>query len=273
MITTNLQSRLSLMQNCVASLEKHNDMFEHKILSVDMFEGGLPIDWYSTFQKQGWKILSKKVVPRGSMVVNQYRAVSAASSSVIFYTEDDIVINRLPKLTTIHTLFNERMVNGKRAGFICFNNHVWKRFTENPKHIIDFIHDLGNYIIVDGDVFLVKRDVIRDKYYLNFPAAMTTKDMFIELQEYAFAHKVGWGTEQAMTSAWFETGKDKEYEVLISLKPEIIDDIKSGKSITVLDFYKYATINFWNNDVTLRHPETPGRKVNDTITETMAQSP
>ncbi|KKU88103.1 MAG: hypothetical protein UY16_C0013G0013 [Candidatus Gottesmanbacteria bacterium GW2011_GWA2_47_9] len=271
MITTNLQSRLQLMQNCVASVEKQCGVFSKKILSVDEFPGGVSTDWYDTLRKKGWTVLSKKVIPRGSMVLNQYRVVSAADSDIVLYTEDDIVINRLPKTTTIHKLFTQPMVHGKRAGFICFNTHVWKRFTQNPKHIMDFIHDLGNYIIVDGDVFLVKRDVMKDKYFLNFPAALTTKNMFLALQEYAFAHNVGWGTEQAMTSAWFELGKDKENEVLISLKPEIIDHIKSGKRITVLDFYNYANINFWNNDVTLRHPETPGRREGCGIVENMFQ--
>lgn len=269
MITTNLQSRLTLMQNSVSSLKKHDDKFSQKIMSIDVFPGGIDTGWYDQFQKEGWKVLSKNVTPKGSMVLNQRNAISIASADIVLYTEDDILINRLPKLTTIHKLFNENIVNGKRAGFICFNNHVWSRFNENPKHIIDFIHDLNNYIIVDGDVFLVKNEKIQDKYYLNFPAAITTKKLFFELEDYAFINKVGYGLEQALTSAWFETGKDKEYVVLISLKNEIIDDIKSGKHITVLDFYNYANINFWNNDITLRHPETPGRREGCGITDNM----
>ena len=264
MITTNLKSRLPLMQNCVDSLEKHQDKFNQKIMSVDIFpDGGVFMDWYTKFQKTGWKVLSKKVAPKGSIILNQRNAVSNASADIVLYTEDDIVINSIPKLTTIHKLFNEELVNGRRAGFICFNNHVWRKFNENPKHIIDFIHDLSNYIVVDGDVFLIKNVKIRDKYYLNFPAAITTKNLFLELQDYAFVKKIGYSGEQAITESWFETGKDKEYQVLISLKHEIIDDLKSGKKISVLDFYNYANINFWNNDPSLRHPVTPGRRAGD----------
>ena len=270
MITTNLQSRLSLMTNSVDSLKKHEDKFRQKIMSVDIFpDGGVSMDWYIKFQKAGWKVLSKKVAPHGSMVLNQRNAISNASADIVLYTEDDMLLNKLPKLTTIHKLFNEKIINGKRVGFICFNNHVWSKFNENPKHVIDFIHDLNNYITIDGDVFLVKNEIIKDKYYLNFPVSLTTKKLFFELEDYAFTNKVGWGIEQALTSAWFETGKDKEYVVLISLKPEIIEDIKSGKQITVLDFYSYANINFWNNDVTLRHPVTPGRQEGCGITDSM----
>lgn len=268
MITTNLQSRLSLMQNTVNSLKKNEDRFGQKIMSIDVFsEGEMSLDWFKQFQVAGWKVLHKNVAARSSMVLNQRNAIRRATAEIVLYTEDDILINRLPKLTTIQKLFNENIVNGKRAGFICFNNHVWKRFNENPKHIIDFIHDLNNYITLDGDVFLIKNEIIKDKYYLNFPAAITSKKLFFELENWAFINKVGYGIEQALTGAWFETGKDKDLAVLISLKPEIIDTIKSGKRITVLDFYNYANINFWNNDESLRHEVTPGRREGCGITE------
>lgn len=265
MISTNVPTRLNLTKACIASVEKQNDKFNQKIISVDMFPDGVSINWFNQFQKIGWRVLSKKVAPKGSIILNQRNVVSNANADIVLYTEDDILINKLPKLTTIHKLFNEKIVNGKRIGFISFNNHVWSKFTQKPKHIIDFIHNLENYITIDGDVFLIKNEIIRDKYYLNFPCSLTTKKLFLELQDYASINKTGYSGEYAMTEAWFEIGKNKEYEILISLKPEIIDDIKSGKQITVLDFYNYANINFWNNDVTLRHPETPGRKAGDSI--------
>ncbi len=269
MITTNLKDRLYLVSNAINSINKLSDTFNQKILSVDIFDEGESIDWYNQFQKDGWKIVTKNVSVngsiRGSMILNQRNAVSNAGAEIVLYTEDDILINNLPKVTTINKLFNEKLVNGKRTGFICFNNHVWSKFNENPKHIIDFIHDLNNYITVDGDVFLIKNEVIKDKYYLNFPVSLTTKKLFLELQDYTFKNKVGFSHERALTEAWFETEKDKEYVVLISLKNEIIDDIKSGKRITVLDFYNYANINFWNNDLTLRPPQMANRKILQTI--------
>ena len=271
MITTNLQSRLQLMQNCVASVEKQCGVFSQKILSVDMFPGGVPIERYERFRQRGWTVLSKNVIPKGSMVLNQYRAVSNATSEMVLYTEDDSVIRTLPKVTTIQKLFREPIVDGKRAGFICFNNYVWKRVTENPKHIMEYIRDPRNYIVVDGDVFLVKNRVIQDEYYLNFPTSITTRALFLELQEYTFAHKVGLDTEKAMTSAWFELGKNKDHAVLISVSPKILDDIQSGGMTTLSDFCTYANISFWSNDVTLRHPETPGRRGGGSIVGNMME--
>ena len=259
LITTNLQDRLLLVENTVNSLKKHEDIFNQKIMSVDVFPDGVSLDWFARFRSAGWRILSKDVNPRRSMILNQRNVISNANTDVILYTEDDILIDKLPKLTTIQKLFSENIINGKRAGFICFNNHVWVKFNESPKHIIDFIHNLNNYITIDGDVFLIKDEVIKDKYYLNFPVALTTRKLFLELQDYALENKVKHGVEAGMTGAWFDTGKEKEYAVLISLKPEIIDDIKSGKQITVPDFYNYANINFWSNDKSLRHESIAGR--------------
>lgn len=259
LITTNLQNRLSLVENTIGSLAKFKDVFNQKIMSVDVFDNGVSLAWFTKYQNTGWRVLSKKIDPEKSMILNQRNAVSNANTDVVLYTEDDILINRLPKLTTIQKLFNEKIVNNKQVGFICFNNHVWSKFKENPKHIIDFIHDLNNYITVDGDVFLVKNEIIKSKYYLNFPVALTTKKLFLTLQDYALVNKAKHGVEAGMTGAWFDTGKDKEYAVLISLKSEIIDDIKLGKRMTVLDFYNYANINFWSNDPTLRHESIAGR--------------
>jgi hypothetical protein len=36
MITTNLSSRLNLMEKCVDALKKHDDKFAQKIMSVDI---------------------------------------------------------------------------------------------------------------------------------------------------------------------------------------------------------------------------------------------
>jgi hypothetical protein len=68
--------------------------------------------------------------------------------------------------------------------------------------------------------------------------------------------------EAGLTKAWFDLSYDKKYEVLIYVNNQILDDIVSGKKITVLDFYNYANMNFWNNDKNLRHPSVEGRDNN-----------
>ena len=82
------------------------------------------------------------------------------------------------------------------------------------------------------------------------------------LHEYAMNHCGGLGVEAGLTKAWFDLKYDEKYEVLIYVKSEILDDIRVGKKITVLNFYDYANMNFWNNDVSLRHPSVVGRNNN-----------
>ena len=229
-------------------------------MSVDVFDNEESLDWFNKYKKAGWKVLSKKIDPEKSMILNQRNAISNANTDVVLYTEDDILVNKLPKLTTIQKLFKQNTLNGKRTGFVCFNNHIWSKFKENPKHIIDYIHNLDNYITIDGDVFLIKNKTVKDNFYLNFPVALTTKKLFLELQNYALENYTRLGVEQGMTKAWFDMGKDKEIAVAISLKNEILTDIKSGKHITVQDFFNYANINFWGNDASLRHQPIAGRK-------------
>lgn len=98
-----------------------------------------------------------------------------------------------------------------------------------------------------------------DNYYINFPVSITKKDLFLNMQNYCMEYGNGMGVETAMSKAWFDLGMCDKYEVLIYLKNEILDDIRMGKKITVLDFYNYANINFWNNDINLRHKSINNR--------------
>lgn len=261
MITTNLSNRCSLLENTIKSINNCDNIFSEKILSVDVFQNTECVSntWFDKF-KNDWSVYFKNKSMRNSMILNQQNSIKNANNDIIMYSEDDIIVNKIPKLDTIDKLFNSNFVNDKQVGFICYNNHVWVNFNENPKHIIDFINNVDNYIIINDDVFLVKNKMIRDNYYLNFPVSITRKKLFLDIQNHCFSGSYrGKGVETAMSNAWFEMAMDKKYEVLIYLKNEIIDDIKSGKKISVLDFYNYANMNFWNNDINLRHKSIDNR--------------
>lgn len=99
------------------------------------------------------------------MILNQKNSILNASSDIIFYCEDDIIVNKIPKIETINKLFNETLINNKPVGYISYNNHVYFNFNENPEHIIKFINDINNYVEIDGDVFLIKNIIIRGINY------------------------------------------------------------------------------------------------------------
>ena len=252
-ITTNLPKRYELLNNMIGSLNRCGTIFDEKIMSVNVFGGGnADLTWFERFNND-WNVFYKNVDARRSMILNQQNALKNANNDIIFYAEDDIIINNIPQLDTIDKLFNGKFVNNKPVGFISYNNHVWINFNENPKHVIDFITNPDNYISINGDLFLIKNMAIRDRYYLNFPVSIFNKNILLSLHEYAMNHCIGIGIEAGLTKAWFDLGYHDNYEVLIYVKSEILDDINAGKEITVLDFYNYANMNFWNNDENLRH--------------------
>jgi len=257
MILTNIPQRAQLVENTIDSLDDCEKIFDERIMSVDVFNGGLEAEWFNRY-KNNWSVYFKGKSPSKSMILNHQNVVQKSSNNVIFYTEDDIVINKTPKLDTIEQLFNGAVINGKPVGFISYNNHVWIQFKENPQHIIDFISNPDNYITINGDTFLIKTEMIKDRYYLNFPVSIFTRDVMLKLHEHAMINCTNTTIEEGLTKAWFDLGYDKKYEVLIYVKNEILDDIRAGKKLTVIDFYNYAQMNFWNNDTKLRHPSIPG---------------
>ena len=263
MIATNLMNRCSLIENTIESLNKCNDIFSEKIMSVDVFGGGDGVDlnWFEKYNDD-WKIHYKNKDYLRSMILNQQNVLNKANNEIIFYLEDDIVINDVPQLNTIDKLFNGDLVNGKPVGFISYNNHIWVDFNQNPKHVIDFIINPDNYTSINGDLFLIKNMGIKDRYYLNFPVSIFNKSVLLALHEYAINSCRGMSVEAGLTKAWFDLKYNDKYEVLIYVKSEILADIRAGKKITVLDFYNYANMNFWNNDENLRHPSVAGRSNN-----------
>jgi len=263
-ITTNVKNRLILLDDTINSINNLINIFHEKILSIDVFNNIEEIADLNVFNKyyNDWNIYTKNKEPYGSMILNQQNVLNKSNNEIIFYSEDDIIINKIPQLDTIDKLFNYKLINGKFVGFISFNNHVWINFNENPKHIIDYINNPSNYILVNNDLFLIKNNVIKDKYYLNFPVSIFNKNIILFLHKYAMNNCKGLTIEAGLTKAWFDLGYNNDYEVLIYVKNKILDDINAGKKITVLDFYNYANIDFWNNNINLRHPSVVGRSNN-----------
>ncbi|MDA3778866.1 MAG: hypothetical protein PF487_01310, partial [Bacteroidales bacterium] len=119
------------MNDTIKSLKNGDNIFDEKIMSIDTFDG-VDLKWFNQY-KTDWKINYKKKDSYKSMILNQQNVLNQAQNDVVFYSEDDIVINQYPHLDTIDKLFNSKLVNNKPIGFISYNNHVWIDFNQNPK--------------------------------------------------------------------------------------------------------------------------------------------
>ena len=264
LITTNIESRLHLLNQLIDSIDKCNnssDIFNEKIISVDMFNNGINNSYFEKFNKKNWIVYYKNVDARRSMILNQKKIIEKAKNDIIFYTEDDIIINKMPTFKTINLLFNTKAINNKKVGFICYNTHVFIEYQKyEDQKVVEYINDLNNYVIFNDDVFLIKSEVIKDRYYLNFPVAITTKQIFLKIQKNAFNKFTGSGVESAMTYSWFDMKYNELYNVLIYVKRNILEKVRRNEKITIHDFINGANMNFWNNDKNLKHKSINGRK-------------
>ena len=261
MITTNTKNRLYLVDQTCSSMNKcAANWFDEKVMSVDLFKNGVSLDHFSKFKNDGWQLVSKQAVAPKSMILNQRNAVEKANNDLILYSEDDIIINKLPSKETLDVLFNTKSIRDKKVGYICYNTHIYSSYmTEENLERTEFINDSNNYVMFGDDVFLIKTETLKDNYYINFPVAFTNKDLFLDLQSYALVNFKG-GVESGMTYAWFQKEYNKTYEVLIYVQKDIFNRISTGHKITINDFIYGANINFWNNDKSLQHPAIEGRR-------------
>jgi hypothetical protein len=256
LITTNVAKRLHLLRNTVTSIERcKTDLFDRKVMSVDIFEDEASLSHFDQYRIAGWEIVSGPSAGRNGIVNNQRRGLAHVQTDHVLYTEDDILINRIPSKAAWGAL-STRDVRGKGVGFICFNTHVFSNPERTPQERLDFINNENNYVQAEGELFLAKGPVLRDEYYLNFPVAITSKEIFTRLHEYAASRCNNQGVEVGLTNAWFGTGLDQKWESLIYLKP----DAWQRKPFTAQTFYYEANMNFWNNDTGLRHDSINGRE-------------
>lgn len=253
-LATNVRSRLHLLENAIQSIEAvRGDAIGEKVLSVDLFPGEEPVKYFDKF---GWKVVSGPCAGRNGMQINQQRGLSALSSEYVFYSEDDIVVDRIPSWASIAALIENRQQAGRKLGFVCYNTHIASLPDKAPQDRVRFVNSTGNYLRVNGECYLLKSTVLKDEYYLNFPVAIVHRDSFLDMHRYAATHCTGLGIEPAMTTAWFGLGMDAQKDVLVYVKP----DCQQRLPLTLMQFYNEANMQFWNNNQSFRHPSINNRK-------------
>src|SRR5690606_8647699 len=101
------------------------NIFYEKMMSVDVFGGGdgADLNWCDKY-KSDWKVFFRNKDVRRSMINNQRNSIIKADSDTIFFTQDDVFLNKVPKIDTLDKLFNGNIINNKPVGFVCYNNHV-----------------------------------------------------------------------------------------------------------------------------------------------------
>ena len=274
-VTTNIANRLPLLENAIQSIEKSadKDLFSKKILSVDIFQGGKSFDYFEKFSNLGWNVVSQT---SNSLFSNQRNAIKHTSSDYIFYSEDDIVINKIPSKKTIDSIINKN-TSCKQMGFICYNTHTYEQYMHEKKYkfhnlnkisrrrgktvgvhneereiynrLLE-INNINNFLKIDDELFFIKPNSLIDNFFLNFPVAIVKRDIFLKLHEKALDSKYSsYGIETAFTKVWIDLLLHEKFSTAIYVKNNTI----SNMPLTLTDMIFAANMNFWNNDETLRH--------------------
>lgn len=231
LITTNSRERLELLDQVIKSIESQNFGFSQKVLSIDIMSDRetVPIDY---FYKYGWDIISG---PASGMIYNQERGLLQITTDYVLYSEDKVIFNKIPDVDTL-----------KNFEFICYNCHVVEDYTSPSLEILSYVNNINNYIILDDDVFLIKDELFKDSYYLNFPAVIAKTILFKKLHSYALRHYPNLAGEMGITKAWFDL-KEKG-KIVIYVKKDIFKHIP----INLMDLFQMANIKYWNNSASLR---------------------
>jgi hypothetical protein len=254
LLATDTPNRLDLLDNALMSIEHQKYPFQEKVLSVDLMDKDAPNSSVQVildkYEERNWKVVFGRCSGHRGMLNNILRGLSRISGDYLLYSEDDIVVNRIPY--DISCIFRE-----SKIGYICYNTHIHDLgipVGSEPK--LAFINNQNNYrVIGNGDLFLIKGLVLKDNYYLNLPVMISKTEIFKKLLEYASSHCQSLGMEPALTKAWFDLGFDKTHDVAVYVKPTTMRDIPH----TLDSFYHQANMNFWNNDPSLRHPSINDR--------------
>jgi len=257
MITTTVKERLHLLHNTIMSIEKCNKtkVLDQKVLSVDIIEGHpYEAQHFQQYRDLGWFVVEGSCLGRQGMANNMLRGLANVDHDLLFYCEDDVVIHRIPTKKHLKELFDSKLGN---VGAIVYNTHACAPWEETGlESKLKYINDKCNYFGDGEDWFLAKGDPIKDEYWITFPAAIMKTINFRNCLNYACVHCVNKGMEPGMTQAWFDLGLGDSTVVVMYVKKEINKHFP-------LDFqglYNMANMQFWNNDVNLRHASVNNRQ-------------
>ena len=146
LITTTHQDRIHLFENAIQSLEDAgiNDISKEKILSIDILpDHQFKPFYYEKYEKLGWKIIIGECCGYRSMIHNIKRGLYHITGDYIFYCEDDIIVNKIPKEIRANLRYYYK--NNKKIGFICYNTHIHEIYIKPGDKIKeDYINNLNN---------------------------------------------------------------------------------------------------------------------------------
>jgi hypothetical protein len=204
-IGTTLPNRQENMINTMKSIDKENFLFKTKILSLDDFGEGLSKEVESYVSLNEWKLIIEK---REGMVKNQIRALQHIDTEWVLYCEDDVIIEKIPKVEQINKLLSYK----NKAGIISFNGGGYNAY--NDRNFEKIIHNLKNEVIDVGEdeVFWFRDPLLANEWFFEFPVMMVKKEILSDCIKTSLENFKNIQIEQSYTKSYFYLNFDKKYE-------------------------------------------------------------
>ena len=225
-IGTSLPNRRKSMLECVENINNKDMDFKEKYLIIDDFGEGFDAKCKELVD---WRIVVK---PRAGMVDSHRIALNLIKNKWVLYCEDDVKIERLPKLSDIESI---RLKDNREIG-MCSLMANWDdhRYHDGIK---THLRDKTNYVEVDDgeSVFWLKDEQFKNEYWVVFPVMLMRTDLMRQCLQDADR---GMQIEQGYSKSWFRLGFDKQYGQVSYMRNFDCSDITPDEAKFVGKFTK-----------------------------------
>lgn len=235
-ITLTTPDRNNSLRKLVDSIEDKKPDYDCKIIGVDSLNSGSigPID----YERRGWVTLTK---PRRGMVGNLSEAVALTNADWILYSEDDVIVNRLPSKQELLDM-TQLTYEGRKPGII---SYTYGGYETSRGHMMDASYaNEKRYVKYNDYCLWFRNDHLRNDYWIEFPITFIKRDLLlscIRCAQTQFKHQQ---IEVGLSKAWFAQELDRDYAKATLLDVKAIDEMKLLNHNSYNDVTKHV---LWTN--------------------------
>lgn len=229
-IVLSTAKRLEWLDKSIGSIDSLDFKFEEKIISIDEFDGFTISDAdVKRYSDNGWIVDKVSVKNKHTSFKH---AVDLSKGDYIFYTEDDIIINKIPSdIKDILSIKKE----SKNCGILSMN--LGGSNLDYPRHLGDMPYWLENVIYEKNNLIsFIRLETEASKWFIEFPSVFFNKELISNLLDTTIIQNNV--IEETLTSNFFNNFHNNKYykaSICYNKIKEIIILLSNNKEVS-----------FWN---------------------------
>ncbi len=202
-ITITTPDRAASLKKLTDSIDEKKPDYDCKIISVDSLNKGTIS--VMEYESKGWITLTK---PRRGMCANLKDALELTNAHWILYSEDDVVINKLPTKQELLDIA-ELTYEGRRPGIISYTYGGYETSKTNQLDIS--LANEKRYITYKDYCVWFRNDHLRNDYWVEFPITFIRRDLLLSCMNYAYDKLKQHQIEVGLSRAWFAQELDRDF--------------------------------------------------------------